>query len=602
MQQLRVRNRQTTAILLAVAMLLAGCGIASADESKAGRLLIIGGGTRRSSVEIYERMIKGAGGRERARIGILPTASRSLTGSKKMAETLVRSGLGPEQITIFDLTPFNAKENAVDPHLVEQVLACTGIFIAGGDQRRVTAALIGQDGTERPVLKAMREVFERGGIISGSSAGAAVQSELMLAVSGLPPDSTDEGFDALDFGLSDHQSRRGLHVTRGLGFFRGGMVDQHFNEYRGRLGRLARAATEHQSRLAFGVDENTAMDVGPDGVFEVVGTGSVVIIDTTQAKCVDGPLGCRLSNVMISALQQGDKFDPRTGTATIHPGKHEVQPGKEDFNGNHLISDIASDGAINYALFTGLAENTSRKQVGVMLKHTAPFSHGYRFTFSKTPETRGYEGYVEDEFSNALLRVNLDVEPVVNGLVASSRGVPPDVLDSDSATSLQAAWFRGLLTADSEGKLRPGAAITRLELAVALARLIHLEPPRKAWQPIADVDETLPEFEELQMVIGAGLMAADVRGKFAGETVVSRRDAAGILVRACDLYRGEKLPVSVQEIEDSQGENPELQEAIYAAIEAGLLPLSGRRFDPERPVTRREIAIALSRIIEFVWD
>ncbi|MBS0263504.1 MAG: cyanophycinase [Planctomycetes bacterium] len=599
----RLKNQIVLVLWIVLELFLgAGSDFARGDEGGSGRLLIIGGGTRRSSVEIYERLIEGAGGRERAQIGILPTASRSLTGSQKMVDTLLRFGLQPNQVEILDLTPFNAKERASDPQLVERVRRCTGIFIAGGDQRRVTAALIGPDGTDRPVLQAIRDVFRRGGIIAGSSAGAAVQSELMLAVSGLPADLTDEGFDALDFGLSEHAARRGLHVSPGLGFLQSGIIDQHFNQYRGRLGRLARAAIERQSRLAFGVDENTALDVGPQGEFEVVGTGSVVILNTVQAKASDGPLGCRLSQVIVSALQQGDRFNPQTGVATIHPGKREVVAGKEDLNGNYLIADMAGEGAINHALFTGLAENTSRTQVGVMLKHDGTFAHGYRFTFSKTAETRGYEGYVRDEFSNAILNVRLDVEPVVLGLQASATAVPRDVSGEKSAAELQAVWFRGLLATDASGHLRPEAAITRIELARALTRLIHLELPRKETQRPVDMDEALPEMEDVLKVLGAGLMSLDGQGRFAGEAIVSRRDAAGILVRACERYRGEKLPGAVQELEDSQEESPELQEAIYAAVEAGLLPVNGRRFDSERPVTRKEVAVALCRIIEFSWD
>jgi cyanophycinase len=571
-----------------------------ADDTAAGRLLIIGGGTRRTSVDIYGRLIDGAGGIDRARIGILPTASRSLEGARKMSETLVRFGLPADRIEILDLTPFNAVQKSSAPELVAQVRRCTGIFIAGGDQRRVTAALIAADGTERPVLTAIRDVFRGGGIIAGSSAGAAVQSELMLAVSGLPADTVDEGFDALDYGLSDHEARRGLHISRGLGFFRGGMVDQHFNQYRGRLGRLARAATEHHCRLAFGIDENTAIDVAPDGSFEVVGAGSVTIIDTEHATYSDGPLGCRLANVVISALEQGDRFDPRTGEAVIHPGKHLIRSGKEDFNGNHLITDIAGEGAVNYALFTGLGENTRRKQIGVMLKYARQFAHGYRFTFSKTDQTRCFAGYVRDEYSNAIVKVSLDVEPIVGALQPSDDAVPSDLPDDESRSALAAVWFRGLLLADRENRLRPQAAITCGELAGALARFIHLEPPR-ALVHIANVDDSSPEFEELEKVIGAGLFALDPQHAFQQDAVLPRREAAAVLARACELYRGEKLSSEVVEIDDLADESLSQRSAVYAVVRGGFLALDGRRFVPDAPVTRREIATALCRIIDFDW-
>ena len=80
-----------------------------------------------------------------------------------------------------------------------------------------------------------------------------------------------------------------------------------------------------------------------------------------------------------------------------------------------------------------------------------------------------------------------------------------------------------------------------------------------------------------------------------------RREAAAILARACELYRGEKLPAEVVEIDDLVDEAPGHRSPVYAVVRAGLLPLAGRRFLPDAPVMRREIAAALCRIIDFDW-
>ena len=85
-------------------------------------------------------------------------------------------------------------------------------------------------------------MWRRGGLIAGSGAGAAVQSARMLSVSGLPDELLDEGMDALDFGICSDLRRRRLLVTQGLDFFETGIIDQHFNQYRGRLGRLSRTS------------------------------------------------------------------------------------------------------------------------------------------------------------------------------------------------------------------------------------------------------------------------------------------------------------------------------------------------------------------------
>ena len=135
----------------------------------------------------------------------------------------------------------------------------------------------------------------------------------MISVSGLPDDSLDEGMDALDFGLTQHSARRGLLVTRGLGFFRAGIVDQHFSQFRGRLGRLARVTIDRKLRFGFGVDEDTAMIVSPGGIIEVAGSGNVTIVDAREARCDDGPLGCRITGVTLSMLGRGRPLRPHIG-------------------------------------------------------------------------------------------------------------------------------------------------------------------------------------------------------------------------------------------------------------------------------------------------
>ena len=178
--------------------------------------------------------------------------------------------------------------------------------------------------------------------------------------------------------------------------------------------------------------------MAPDGTIEVLGPGSVTLVDAADAKCQDGPLGCRLSGVLVSCLQHGDRFDPKTGTLTVHDGKKPIAAGKEANNGNFLIPDIAGPENVLHALIEGLANNTSRKQIGITLKHNQHFGHGYRFTFLKTDQTRGYEGDVNGFWSHAVLSVRLNIEPVTLMLKPPQSGLPTDLPDGSS----RAAWRR----------------------------------------------------------------------------------------------------------------------------------------------------------------
>ena len=186
-------------------------------------------------------------------------------------DTLVHYGVPQRQIDIIDIRPENAAQTAFDRSIVERIRRCGAVYFSGGDQVRITEAFQKPDGSDTPALAALRDVWQRGGVIAGSSAGAAVQSEIMISAAGQPAGTLDEGMDTLDFGLTTDPLRRGLLVSRGLGFFRDGVIDQHFNQLRGRLGRLARLIAQRRIRFGFGVDENTAMILSPDGGLEVVG-------------------------------------------------------------------------------------------------------------------------------------------------------------------------------------------------------------------------------------------------------------------------------------------------------------------------------------------
>ena len=89
----------------------------------------------------------------------------------------------------------------------------------------------------------------------------------------------------------------------------------------------------------------------------------------------------------------------------MHPAKKEIVAGKEEFNGNSTIPDIAGQGAVLHALFAGLGNNTSRRQIGISLKFNQNYGHCYRYTFTKTDRTRSYEREVDGIPSKAVTTV-----------------------------------------------------------------------------------------------------------------------------------------------------------------------------------------------------
>jgi cyanophycinase len=166
-----------------------------------------------------------------------------------------------------------------------------GVFFSGGDQLRITSQ-IGDSAIDEKV----RRLYERGGVIAGTSAGASVMSETMLVK-----------------GTSQETHRIGdLHMAPGLGLIRDVIIDQHFAE-RGRFGRLIGAVAHNPRVLGIGVDENTAAVV-EGGSLTVLGSGAVYIVDgsrVTYSNLAEARSEVTLSmhNMTVHVLAEGDRFD-----------------------------------------------------------------------------------------------------------------------------------------------------------------------------------------------------------------------------------------------------------------------------------------------------
>jgi cyanophycinase len=169
-----------------------------------------------------------------------------------------------------------------------------GVFFSGGDQLRITSQ-IGDTGIEAKV----RRLYERGGVVAGTSAGASVMSETMLIK-----------------GTSRETHRIGdLHMAPGMGLIRDVIIDQHFAE-RGRFGRLIGAVAHNPRVLGLGLDEDTAAVVAGDS-FRVIGSGAVYVVDgadVSYCNVAEARAECALSmhDVRVHVLSDNDTFDLKT--------------------------------------------------------------------------------------------------------------------------------------------------------------------------------------------------------------------------------------------------------------------------------------------------
>jgi cyanophycinase len=259
-----------------------------------GFIVPIGGAEDKVGDEaILKRLVSLAGGR-RARIVVIPTASEARHTGRNY-EKLFRE-LRADDVCVL---PFETRRECEDAESLALLERAHAVFLTGGNQLRLSATLGGT-----PVAKHLRRMNAAGVHIAGTSAGAAFLCEHMIAFG--------------DEGATPHSGMASL--VPGLGLSNRVVVDQHFRQ-RDRLGRLLTALAYNPFAVGLGLDEDTAAFLGPDEVFEVVGSGAITVIDpgALEYSSIDaarrGEPVC-LINVKLHVLVQGGTFNLHTREAT----------------------------------------------------------------------------------------------------------------------------------------------------------------------------------------------------------------------------------------------------------------------------------------------
>lgn len=445
-------------------------------EPRRGTVVIIGGAEH--CREIHEKMIQAAGGSDAAKIAFLPTSSSapySAGMDRKVRfvelcgvpidENLVplengkhnyshlnnksRFWIIPVAIINDENTTGHARDddssplvnestfpaidestwrlNARNPVYAEKLLedGYNIIFMTGGNQARYLECLYYDDYTETPLLSAIREILEeRGGVVSGTSAGAAVLSEIMIQGGG-SYGATLAGVVHEDINLVNYddeytpftEAKDGrVWVGRGFGFLPDYMISGTHFVARGRIGRLLTAAKylkglRKKPVTGIGVDEDTAVFVYPDSRCEVVGALGALIIDTTVSKALKANRGLSVYGdpFTLHYLEHGDVFyiEPETGKTSvekIYEAKKEiVTPSNKkyyhepDIFGHNCIRDfiyhclLQSDAPC--AIGTEIIDNTESSYDSILF-HDLVSEDTILFRFSRNEKTKGYQGPV----------------------------------------------------------------------------------------------------------------------------------------------------------------------------------------------------------------
>jgi cyanophycinase len=280
-------------LVFGLALMSACTASGPAQAGPKGYLFIVGGGER--DAPLMKRFVEISRGFGSGRVVVFTMASSvpQEVGPELVAEF---KGNGVQDVAYYQLT----REAAMKSDSAKILEGAGGIWFAGGDQARLTAALL-----DTPIHTRMLELYQSGCVIGGTSAGAAVMSEVMITGDEKRTDGKEGSWEVI---WADDIIR-----TRGFGFVKAAVIDQHFVTRR-RLNRLIATVIENPKLVGVGIDESTAVLVRPDGRYEVLGENQVVVFDARRARTFKTPTG-RLGahGMAMDVLVAGDVYDAATG-------------------------------------------------------------------------------------------------------------------------------------------------------------------------------------------------------------------------------------------------------------------------------------------------
>ncbi|MCO5055370.1 cyanophycinase [Thermomonas sp.] len=231
------------------------CPSKVADGETRGWIVPIGGAEdKQAHPDVLSRFVALCGGKD-ARIVVIPTASRMVETGAQYQRLFPTLGAGH-----VDVLDFDTRRDASEKNRLQTLEQATGVFFTGGNQLRLSTLLGGT-----PVAKLIRIMSARGVTVGGTSAGASILSEHMIA-----------------FGSEGASPRASsVRLAPGLGLTNRFIIDQHFRQ-RDRLGRLTAALAYNPFAVGIGLDEDTAAFIAPDNTLEVEGSGAITVVDASS--------------------------------------------------------------------------------------------------------------------------------------------------------------------------------------------------------------------------------------------------------------------------------------------------------------------------------
>ena len=383
-----------------------------------GSLVIVGGGLRFNNDEIWGRIVELAPCPDgtKPKIAVFPTASANpVTTGARIVDAFKRYGAEAFVVPVAMRSMEKPYDEAVqDAELVESVKSSHGIFFSGGSQRHITTALYTKEGTHTPMLDAIWAVYRGGGVIAGTSAGAAVMSHVMCR-------DARRVLATLQNGV-----QMGREVDRGLGFLDSQwFVDQHAL-VRGRFARALVIMKSQGFKYGVGVDENTALEVRSNESAKIIGERGALVLDISQAQDDDKLSAFNLRGARLTYLERGDVISLKDLAVTPSAEKQSGQrlpPRPPELkiatlsttDSNPLwTNDILGNSTVADMLVR-LIQGRKSEAIGLAFDGAAARQQstpGFEFRFYRGDDSAGWSTGAFGGETYTVTNIRLDVRPV----------------------------------------------------------------------------------------------------------------------------------------------------------------------------------------------
>lgn len=247
-----------------------------------GTLVIEGGGDR---IEVILKTIIKYSGGENSKVLVVPFASgvAEETGIKQSEEFRLLGCKSADYI-------FCEKDSIDSPASLAKLDGVTAIFFSGGDQVILSEYL---EGTK--FLEKIREIYKNGGVVSGTSAGAAIMSRVMLTGEQKSDTTNSQIFNTIEKG--------DVLTAKGFGFLENIVVDQHFLKRKRQI-RLISVLMDNPGLRGVGIDEETAIVVKFDNTMEVIGDNKAMLFEPYSPETNGG----EVRSFKLTILNPGDVY------------------------------------------------------------------------------------------------------------------------------------------------------------------------------------------------------------------------------------------------------------------------------------------------------